>query len=372
MNHSIQMVNLYGQYLRIKAEIDDAIASVITNTAFINGPEVSAFQKELENYLHVSHAIPCANGTDALTIALWALDLEPGSEVITTDFTFIATAEAIARVGLVPVLVDVHPDTFTIDTQAIKQAITPKTRAIMPVHLFGQAADMDEIMHIAQQHNLYVIEDAAQCFGAEYYSKNGTKKLCSIGDIACTSFFPSKNLGCFGDGGALFTNNTELANKIRLIANHGSLKKYYHATIGVNSRLDSIQAAILRVKLRYIDSYNAARQKAAALYTKFLHDIPWIQTPITNAQSNHVFHQYTITLKNTSNKELQDYLKQHNIPSMIYYPVPMHKQEALQQFAPQSCPVSEQLSKSVVSLPMHTELTEEQIIYICNTIRSFK
>ena len=372
MNHSIQMVDLYGQYLQIKPEVDEAIASVISNTAFINGPEVSALQKDLGNYLIVAHAITCANGTDALTIALCALDLEPGSEVITTDFTFIATAEAIARVGLVPVLVDVNPQTFTIDTRAIEHAITSKTKAIMPVHLFGQGADMDEIMRIAKQYNLFVIEDAAQCFGADYYSKTKTQKLCTIGDIACTSFFPSKNLGCFGDGGALFTNNSELAQKIKIIANHGSSKKYYHSTIGVNSRLDAIQAAILRVKLQYIDSYNVARQKAAYQYTEHLQNIPWIHTPIIHTKSNHVFHQYTITLEQVSNHELQDYLHQYMIPSMIYYPVPMHKQEALQQYSPKPCPVSEKLSKSVLSLPMHTELTTEQISYICDTIRSFK
>jgi len=363
MQQKIHMVDLVGQYEARKSEFDAAISSVIHQAAFINGPEVDAFQKELEEYLEVKHVIPCANGTDALTIALWALDLPPGSEIITSDFTFIATAEAIARVGLVPVLVDINPHTFT---------ITPRTKAIMPVHLFGQAANMNHIMEIAERHNLYVIEDCAQCFGANYIVKGEQKKLGTIGTIGCTSFFPSKNLGCFGDGGAIFTNDSELAVIIKKIANHGSQKKYYHSIIGVNSRLDGIQAAILRVKLKYIDIYNASRQQAAQWYNQRLKYINWITTPQLEPYSTHVYHQYTIILQDVSNTELQSFLQTHGIPSMIYYPVPMHKQEALQIFNPQQCPHSEFASKHVLSLPMHTELTESQVDFICNCITLFK
>ena len=371
MKQKIHMVDLHGQYEARKSEFDGAIASVILRSAFINGPEVDLFQKELQTYLDVKHAITCANGTDALTIALWALDLEPGSEVITADFTFIATAEAITRVGLRPVLVDVTPNTFTIDVTKIEQAITAKTKVIMPVHLFGQAADMTSIMAIAKKHNLYVIEDCAQSFGAEYSYKGQNRKLGTIGDISCTSFFPSKNLGCFGDGGAMFTNNEALAEKLRKIANHGSLKKYYHSIIGVNSRLDGIQAAILRIKLQYIDTYNASRKQAAQWYDKGLSNISWIQTPQHQTQSTHVYHQYTIKLQGVSNLELQKHLQEKGIPSMIYYPVAMHKQEALLEFNPQECPVSQQLTNEVLSLPMHTELNQAQVDFICNTIATY-
>lgn len=365
------MVDLAGQYEARKSEFDAAISSVIHQSAFINGPVVTAFQKELETYLNVKHVIPCANGTDALTIALWALNLEPGSEVITADFTFIATAEAIARVGLVPVLVDINPTTYTINADLIEQAITDKTRAIMPVHLFGQGANMTKIMEIAQQHNLYVIEDCAQCFGASYAIKGEQKKLGTIGTIGCTSFFPSKNLGCFGDGGAIFTNNSELAETIKKIANHGSLQKYYHSIIGVNSRLDGIQAAILRVKLQYIDMYNASRKQAAEWYNSKLRSIEWITTPIVENHSTHVYHQYTIFLHTVINTDLQAYLQTRGIPSMIYYPVAMHKQEALQQFNPKFCQQSENATKHVISLPMHTELTESQVDYIYNCIKNY-
>lgn len=372
MKKNIQMVDLHGQYMQHKSEIDTAISSVIEHSEFINGTAVSLLKQELAAYLDVSHVITCANGTDALTLALWALDLPPNSEIITADFTFIATAEAIARVGLTPILVDVDEDTFTINTDAIEAAITDKTKAIIPVHLFGQAADMNTIMQIAKKHNLFVIEDAAQCFGASYEFNGARKKLGTIGDIACTSFFPSKNLGCFGDGGALFTNNTAIAERLQILANHGSQKKYYHSSIGVNSRLDSIQAAILRVKLNYINSYNAARKHAAELYTHYLQDIPWITTPQLQKHSEHVFHQYTITLSEVINTDLQTYLKQQGIPSMIYYPVPMHKQEALASYNPKSCAISESLCTRVLSLPMHTELTPEEIEYICTTIRTYK
>ncbi|MFW5850960.1 MAG: DegT/DnrJ/EryC1/StrS family aminotransferase [Bacteroidota bacterium] len=371
MKPAIQMVDLHGQYKHIQAEVDAAISKVISQSAFINGSDVKEFQKELQQYLGCSYALTCGNGTDALTLALLSLELEPGSEVITADFTFIATAEAIARVGLVPVPVDVNPDTFTIDCDKIIEAISPRTKAIMPVHLFGQAADMNRIMQIAHEHNLYVIEDAAQCFGADYVYKGHTKKLGTIGDIGCTSFFPSKNLGCFGDGGAVFTHDTEKADAIRALANHGSLKKYYHSQIGINSRLDTIQAAILRVKLQYIDAYNDARKKAAARYTELLSTISWIQTPVFQEHSTHVFHQYTITIEG-DNVAFQSYLREHDIPSMIYYPVPMHEQKALFEFNPKACPVSKHLSRSVISLPMHTELSHEQIEYICEVISSYK
>lgn len=372
MQQKIHMVDLVGQYEARKSEFDAAISSVIHQAAFINGPEVEAFQKELEAYLDVNHVIPCANGTDALTIALWALNLEPGSEIITSDFTFIATAEAIARVGLVPILVDINSNTFTIDTAQIEQAITPRTKAIMPVHLFGQAANMNSIMDIAQRHNLFVIEDCAQCFGASYTIKGTPKKLGTIGTIGCTSFFPSKNLGCFGDGGAIFTNDLEFATTIKKIANHGSIKKYYHSIIGVNSRLDGLQAAILRVKLKYIDTYNASRQQAAHWYNQRLQNISWITIPLLEPYSTHVYHQYTILLQNIINTDLQAFLQTHGIPSMIYYPVSMHKQEALQIYNPQQCPYSDFASQHVLSLPMHTELTESQVDYICKCISQYK
>ncbi|MFO7868442.1 MAG: DegT/DnrJ/EryC1/StrS family aminotransferase [Bacteroidales bacterium] len=368
---NIQMVDLHSQYKAIKTDIDTAISQVINQSAFINGSDVKDFQHELREYLKCSYAITCGNGTDALTLALMALDLEPGSEIITADFTFVATAEAIAHVGLTPVLVDVDPNTYTIDCTKITEAITPKTRAIMPVHPFGQAADMNAIMTIAHKHNLFVIEDAAQCFGAEYNYKGTHKKLGTIGDIGCTSFFPSKNLGCFGDGGAVFTHDSEKADTIQALANHGSLKKYYHSHIGINSRLDSIQAAILRIKLRHIDAYNEARQHAAQTYTHMLSQAKWIQTPTYQKDSSHVFHQYTIQTQ-VHNITLQAYLREHGIPSMIYYPVPMHEQEALKPYNPKQCPVSKQLSHSVLSLPMHTELPNEHITYICNTILSYK
>jgi len=369
---NIQMVDLKGQYETRKQEFDSAINSVIESTAFINGPDVKALQFELEEYLQVKHAVTCANGTDALTIALWALGLESGDEVITSDFTFIATAEAIARVGLKPVLVDVNPDTFTIDVDQIEAAITDRTKVIMPVHLFGQAADMNSIMDIAEKHNLFVIEDGAQCFGADMNFRGKKKKLNSIGHIATTSFFPSKNLGCFGDGGAMFTNDDELDSKLRKIANHGSQKKYFHSIIGVNSRLDTIQAAILRVKLKYIDEYNTARFNAAMLYNEKLADINWINTPAIDVNSEHVFHQYTLKLNGVLNTQLQEFLKEKGIPSMIYYPVSMSKQEALSEFSPSDCPISNQLTQEVLSLPIHTQITEEQINYICDSIRSFK
>ncbi len=368
----LQMVDLQSQYHARKNEFDAAIASVIESSAFIKGAEVQSLEKELQDYLGVKHAITCGNGTDALTIALWALDLQEGDEVITADFSFIAAAEATARVGLKPVLVDVNPDTFCIDVDKIQEAITPKTKAIIPVNLFGQAAELDKIMQIAEEHNLYVIEDCAQCFGAEYTIKGKTKKLGTIGHISITSFFPSKNLACFGDGGAMFTNNDSLAERMRMIANHGAQKKYYHLMVGVNSRLDGIQAAILRVKLRYINEYNQARFDAAMLYNQKLADVRWIKTPAIDVNSSHVFHQYTLVLDGVLNSDLQQYLSEKGIPTMIYFPVPISLQQAMEEFNSTPNPVAKELSTSVISLPMHTELSETQIEYICEAIKNYK
>lgn len=370
----IQMVDLKSQYEKIKPEVDAAIQNVLNNTAFINGPEVKAFQAELESYLGVKHVIPCANGTDALQIAMMALDLKPGDEVITADFTYVATAEVIGLLGLKPVLVDVLPNTFDIDVQAIEKAITPKTKAIVPVHLFGQCADMDKIMALAKKHNLYVIEDTAQAIGAEYTHADGSKqKAGSIGTIGCTSFFPSKNLGCYGDGGALFTNDDALAAKIRMIANHGQSVQYVHDSIGVNSRLDSIQAAILRIKLRDLDNYATARNKAAAYYDNAFANNPKLITPARASYSNHVFHQYTLQLKGVDRTALRDFLASKEIPAMIYYPIPLHLQKAYldERYKAGDFPVTEALCACVVSLPMHTELDEETLQYICSNVLEF-
>jgi UDP-2-acetamido-2-deoxy-ribo-hexuluronate aminotransferase len=370
----IQMVDLKSQYEKIKTEVDAAIQNVLTNTAFINGPEVKEFQKELENYLGVKHVIPCANGTDALQIAMMALDLKPGDEVITADFTYVATAEVIGLLGLKPVLVDVVPDTFDIDVTAIEKAITPKTKAIVPVHLFGQCADMDKIMALAKKHNLYVIEDTAQAIGAEYTSADGSKKKAgTIGTIGCTSFFPSKNLGCYGDGGAIFTNDDALAAKIRMIANHGQSVQYVHDSIGVNSRLDSIQAAVLRIKLRDLDNYAAARNKAASFYDKAFANNPKLKTPARASFSNHVFHQYTLQLTGVDRTALREYLASKDIPAMIYYPIPLHLQKAYldPRYKQGDFPVTEKLCASVVSLPMHTELDEEALNYITTSVLEF-
>ncbi len=370
----IQMVDLKSQYEKIKTEVDTAIQNVLTNTAFINGPEVKEFQKELEAYLGVKHVIPCANGTDALQIAMMALDLKPGDEVITADFTYVATAEVIGLLGLKPVLVDVVPDTFDIDIAAIEKAITSKTKAIVPVHLFGQCADMDKIMALAKKHNLYVIEDTAQAIGAEYTSADGTKKKAgTIGTIGCTSFFPSKNLGCYGDGGAIFTNDDALAAKIRMIANHGQSVQYVHDSIGVNSRLDSIQAAVLRIKLRDLDNYAAARNKAANYYDKAFANNPKLKTPARAKFSNHVFHQYTLQLAGVDRTALREYLASKDIPAMIYYPIPLHLQKAYldPRYKEGDFPVTEKLCASVVSLPMHTELDEESLKYITSSVLEF-
>lgn len=370
----IQMVDLKSQYEKIKTEVDAAIQQVINTTTFINGPEVKAFQAELEKYLNVKHVIPCANGTDALQIAMMALDLKPGDEVITADFTYVATAEVIGLLGLKPVLVDVLPGTFDIDVAAIEKAITPKTKAIVPVHLFGQCANMEAINALAKKYNLYVIEDTAQAIGADYRFKDGSaKKAGTVGTIGCTSFFPSKNLGCYGDGGALFTNDAALAAKIRMIANHGQSVQYVHDSIGVNSRLDSIQAAILRVKLRDLDNYAVARNKAASYYDKAFVGHPKIKTPARAAYSNHVFHQYTLQLNGVDRVALKDYLASKDIPAMVYYPIPLHLQKAYldPRYKAGDFPVTEKLCASVISLPMHTELDEETLKYITDSVLEF-
>ncbi|MCX7729483.1 MAG: DegT/DnrJ/EryC1/StrS family aminotransferase, partial [Bacteroidia bacterium] len=343
------MVDLKNQYLKIKNEIDAAIQEVIDTTAFINGPAVKQFQQNLEKYLNVKHVIPCANGTDALQIAMMALGLKPGDEVITADFTYVATAEVIGLLGLKPVLVDVYPDTFDIDIEAIEKNITSKTKAIVPVHLFGQSANMEDIMKLAEKYNLYVIEDNAQAIGADYIFHNGMrKKTGTIGHIGCTSFFPSKNLGCFGDGGAITTNDDALAEKCRMIASHGQSKQYVHDVLGVNSRLDSIQAAVLNVKLKYLNDYIASRQKAADMYDKAFQNHPEIKIPKRKNNSTHVFHQYTLQIQNNKRDQLKAYLQQHGIPSMIYYPIPLHLQKAYQdpRYKAGDFPVTEKLCSS--------------------------
>ncbi|MFO8234028.1 MAG: DegT/DnrJ/EryC1/StrS family aminotransferase [Bacteroidales bacterium] len=370
----IQMVDLHAQYQNIKSEVDNAIQGVIDSTAFINGPQVKDFADNLSEYLSAEHAIPCANGTDALQIALMALDLKPGDEVITPDFTFISTVEVVKLLGLKPVLVDVDKDTFLINIQKIENAITKKTKAIVPVHLFGQCVDMYEINALAEKYGLAVIEDTAQAIGSDFSRGDLSGKAGTLGDIGCTSFFPSKNLGCFGDGGAIYTNNADLAGKIKSIANHGSEKKYYHSEVGVNSRLDTLQAAILDVKLKYLDEYNRRRRWAADYYDKMLANINEVKVPLRTAYSTHIFHQYTITLQNKEIRDtLKQYLKERAIPSMIYYPVPMHLQEAYmdEKNEQTELAVSKQLAETVLSLPMHTELDVEQLAYITEAIHEF-
>ncbi len=371
----IQMVDLKGQYERIKPEIEHALQGVLETTSFINGAAVHNFQADLETYLNIKHVIPCANGTDALQIALMALKLEPGDEIITADFTFAATAEVIGLLNLTPVLVDVDPVTFNITPEAIEKAITPKTKAIIPIHLFGQVAPMEEIMEVANRYNLFVIEDNAQGIGATYTYKDGSKyKTGTIGHIGTTSFFPSKNLGAYGDGGAIFTNDDELAHFIRGIVNHGMYKRYYHDVIGVNSRLDSIQAAVLKVKLQYLDAYNEHRKKAAAHYTRLLSEYSNIITPICVADyDSHVYHQYTLRIINSDRDALVEFLNKNGIPCGIYYPVPLHAQKAYTHsgYKETDFEVTNQLVKEVVSLPMHSELTTDQIEYITAKIKEF-
>jgi dTDP-4-amino-4,6-dideoxygalactose transaminase len=367
----IQMVDLKGQYEKIKDQVNASVLEVLDSTAYINGPEVKGFQSELETYLGVKHVIPCANGTDALQIAMMGLGLKPGDEVITADFTFAATVEVIALLGLTPVLVDVNPDDFNIDIAAIEKAITPNTKAIVPVHLFGQCANMDAIMALAKKHDLFVIEDNAQAIGADYASENGLQKAGTIGHVASTSFFPSKNLGCYGDGGAIFTNDDELAHIIRGIVNHGMYKRYHHDVVGVNSRLDSVQAAVLRTKLKSLEDYNTARQLAASKYDKAFYSVKNIITPVRNG--DHVFHQYTLKVKNVDRDALAQFLNDNAIPCGVYYPIPLHSQQAYadERYNEADFTVTNQLIKEVISLPMHTELDDEQIAFITSKVIEF-
>lgn len=368
------MVDLKGQYNKIKTEVDQAVISCISSSAFINGPAVKEFQANLESYLGVKHVIPCANGTDSLQIAMMALEFKPGDEVICPAFTYVATAEVIGLLGLTPVMVDVDPNTFNLTANEVEKAITPKTKAIVPVHLYGQSCDMEAILALATKYNLYVIEDNAQAIGADYTFSDGRKaKTGTIGHIGSTSFFPSKNLGCYGDGGALMTNDDTLAQKMRMIANHGQEKKYYHKVLGCNSRLDTIQAAILNIKLRYLDEYSAARNKMAAYYDAAFSTINELEVPERQHNSTHVFHQYTLKVKNGTRNQLQSYLSDKGIPSMIYYPLPLYKQEAFQQFVSPDfiLDTTELLCDEVLSLPIHTEMNLDDINYICTSIQSF-
>lgn len=370
----IQMVDTKTQYQKIKAAVDKAVIDVIESSAFINGPAVKEFCSNLSAYQQVKYTIPCANGTDALQIAMMALGLQPGDEVITPSFTYIATTEVIALLKLTPVFVEVNADTFCIDPTAIEKAITSKTKAIVPVHLYGHAAPMEEIMAIAKKHNLYVIEDNAQAIGCDYTFSDGTKKKTgSIGHIGTTSFYPSKNLGAFGDGGAIFTDDDELAVKMRMIANHGQSKQYYHDVVGCNSRLDTIQAAILDIKLKHLDEYITARRNAAAYYDKAFANHPKIKTPYRAPYNNHVFHQYTLQLEGVDRNALKDFLAEHKIPAMIYYPVAGHQQKMFAQFNVGSLdmPVTDWLTARVISLPIHTELDEEQLQFITSKILEF-
>jgi dTDP-4-amino-4,6-dideoxygalactose transaminase len=369
-----EMVDLKGQYAKIQQEIDEAVLHTIRDAAFINGPQVAEFTKSLSSYLNGAFVIPCANGTDALQIAMMALGLEPGDEIIVPSFTYVATAEVIGLLNLKPVMVDVDPIHFNITRENFEQAITPKTKAIVPVHLFGQCADMEPILALAKEYNLFVIEDTAQAIGAVYTFKDGTKKQAgTMGDIGCTSFFPSKNLGCYGDGGAIYTNNPELAERIKMIANHGQVKKYVHKYIGVNSRLDTIQAAILNIKLKHLDEYSKARRDAADRYDKLLAGMSEVITPVRAHNSTHVFHQYTMQIKNGKRDALKKHLENAGIPAMVYYPVPLNEQEAFKTIGAVmgSLDITEELCKSVLSLPMHTELAEEQQVFIVGHIQSF-
>ena len=370
----IQMVDLMTQYEKIKPEVDNAILNILKNAQYINGPEVKEFQTELENYLGVKHVIPCANGTDALQMALMALGLKPGDEVITPSFTYIATTEVMALLGLKPLFVEVDKDTFCIDPSVIEAAITPKTRAIVPVHLYGQAANMEAIMAVASKNNLVVGEDNAQAIGSDYHFSDGkVVKTGTIGHIGCTSFFPSKNLGCYGDGGAMFTNDDALADKLRMIANHGQSTRYYHDVVGCNSRLDSIQAAVLRIKLRELDNYIDARRKVADYYDNFFGAFDGVKTPVRAKDSKHVFHQYTLTLEGIDRDGLNAFLAEKDIPSMIYYPVPAHRQKMFESFGSESTPlpITDWLTERVISLPIHTEMETEQLELICQSVAEY-
>lgn len=375
----IQMVDLGAQYTEIKPEIDKAIIEIIESSMFINGPAVKNFQGNLEKYLGVKHVIPCANGTDALQIAMMALELKPGDEVITSNFTFAATVEVIGLLGLVPVIVDVDPDTFCICPEAFERAITPKTKAVVPVHLFGQCSPMEQLMRIADKHGIYVIEDNAQAIGSDYtFSDGKSSKAGTMGHLGTTSFFPSKNLGCYGDGGAIFTNDDNLATITRSIVNHGMGERYYYERYGVNSRLDSIQAAVLDIKLKHLDRYNSSRKASADYYSSSLSEINGIKTPVENPSSTHVYHQYTLVVdrkvfEDFNQFDLQAKMKEKGIPVMIYYPMPLHVQKAYrnERFKDENYPVTQMLCKSVFSLPMHSELTKEQQDYIIENIKNY-
>lgn len=370
----IQMVDTKTQYLKIKQEVDDAVLQVMESSAFINGPAVSSFSKSLASYLDVKHVIPCANGTDALQIAMMALDLQPGDEVITPSFTYIATTEVISLLRLKPVFVEVDRRTFCMDPASLRSAITPRTKAIVPVHLYGQAAPMEEILAIAREFNLYVIEDNAQAIGGRYLFSDGTQQMTgTMGHIGCTSFYPSKNLGAFGDGGAIFTNDDALASRISMIANHGQSKRYYHDVVGCNSRLDAVQAAILSIKLKHLDAYNLARQTAADFYDQAFTDAASLTTPYRAPYSKHVFHQYTLLLEGKNRDQLVAYLNERKIPSMIYYPVPGHRQKmfGLTGNTLPVLPVTDWLTERVVSLPIHTELDQEQLSAITKAVLDF-
>ena len=370
----IQMVDLVSQYEKIQQEIDSKLIEVVRSSQYINGPEVKAFASELKEFLGVKHVIPCANGTDALQIAMMGLGLNPGDEVITASFTYVATVEVIGLLRLTPVLVEVDPKTFNLDPEALKKAITPKTKAIVPVHLYGQCANMEEILAIAKEHNLKVIEDTAQAINAHYTFSNGTTKMAgTMGDVGTTSFFPSKNLGCFGDGGAMFTDDDELAENLRQMANHGQTMRYHHDNIGVNSRLDSLQAAILRIKLRQLNDYTSARQRTADFYDQAFSDISELETPARDSKSTHVFHQYTLKTNELDRNKMQEFLKDKGVPSMIYYPIPVHKQKAYanKRFENTDFSSTNDLCDRVISLPMQTELDNEQLNHIVNSVKEF-
>ena len=371
--HPIQVVDLKRQYHKIKAEVDEAVLNVIESTAFINGKPVQEFATNLSNYLGIKHVIPCANGTDALQIAMMALDLQPGDEVITPSFTFIATTEVIALLRLTPVFVEVDPKTFCMDPGALEKAITPKTKAIVPVHLYGHAAPMDEIMAIAKKHNLSVIEDNAQAIGSDYYSKNGKRKTGTIGHVGTTSFFPSKNLGAYGDGGAIFTDDDQLADRMKMVANHGQRKRYYYEMVGCNSRLDTLQAAVLNIKLRHLDEYIKARQAVADFYDHAFANNSKITTPYRASYCSHVFHQYTLLLEGVNRDGLNSFLAEHKIPSMIYYPVPGHQQQMFAHYetAKISLKITDWLTERVISLPIHTEMDKEQLDFITSKVLEY-
>jgi UDP-2-acetamido-2-deoxy-ribo-hexuluronate aminotransferase len=371
---NIQMVDLKNQYLKIKREIDDAINNCVESSQFINGPAVGEFQNSLQSYLNVKHVIPCANGTDSLQIAMMALDLKPGDEVICPAFTYVATAEVIGLLGLIPVMVDVDPNTFNVTAEIIEQAITIKTKAIVPVHLYGQSCDMEPIINLAKKHKLFIIEDNAQAIGSEYIFSDGTRaKTGTMGDIGSISFFPSKNLGCFGDGGALTTNNDELASKMRMIANHGQEVKYFHKVLGCNSRLDTIQAAVLNVKIKKLNDYIRSRNEMANYYDNNLSNNSKIQIPVRQKNSTHVFHQYTLKIKDGARNNLQKFLDSNKIPSMIYYPFPLYKQPAFKNYVKQDFQISnvENLCNEVISIPIHTEINLDHMRFICDKINQF-